>query len=78
MMALGETGGESVPGQLSAHPQPWGHSLVLPTTASSSFDIGDMEFWVTYYPEKTEAKVTFGWSYFRSGPLGRALGPSLC
>lgn len=67
MMALGETGGESVPAQLSAHPQPWGHSLVLPRTASSSSDIGDVEFWVTYYPGKTEAKVNFGWKHFTSG-----------
>lgn len=69
MMALGDTGGHSVPAQPTAHPQPWGHPLV-------SFDIGDAEFWVTYYPEKT--KVNFGWRYFRSGSSGRALGPSLC
>lgn len=65
----GDTGGHSVPAQPAAHPQPWGHPLV-------SFDIGDAEFWVTYYPEKT--KVNFGWRYFRSGSSGRALGPSLC
>lgn len=67
-----------MPAQLRDHPQPWGHSLVLPRSASSTSDTGDMEFWVTYYPEKTEAKMNFGWSYFRSDPPGRALGLSLC
>lgn len=72
MMALGETGGG-----VSACPQPRGHSLVLPLTASSSFDIGDVGFGVNYYPEKAEANVTSSWSCFSSGPPRTALGPSL-
>lgn len=81
MMALGETGkGELEPApsslRLSARPQPQGHSLVLPLTASSSFDLADVGFGVNYYPEKTEAKVTSSWRCFSSSPLGMALGPS--
>lgn len=57
----------------SACPQPWGHSLVLPLTASTSFDVGDG---VNYYPGKAEAKVTSSWSCCSSGPPGTALGQS--
>lgn len=52
---------------------PW--SGDMPRNGSSSFDLGDVEFWVTYYPEKTEAKVNFGWRCLRSGVLAGLWDP---
>lgn len=43
---------------VSARSQPWGHSLVLPLTPSSSSDIGDVGLGVNYYRGNAEAKVT--------------------
>lgn len=62
--------------RLSACPHPRGHSLVLPLTTSTGFDIGDGGIGVNHYPQKAETKVTSSWSCFSSGPPGTALGLS--